>query len=148
MNVLIVCTGNTCRSPMAEGILKSIDKDGMLNVLSAGVFAYEGEEASPNAIMALDEMGIDIKDHTSHGVNESVLEEADIILAMTRSHKMSLVSMYPQVADKTYTLCEFAGMEGDIADPYGQSLDVYKSCAKMIEEALYKVYEKMRDGER
>lgn len=149
MNVLIVCTGNTCRSPMGEGILKSMIKNGdNINVLSAGVFAADGERASKNAVIALSDMNIDISGHVSHSVNSDVVDEADLILTMTNSHKSALLTMYPEAQGKTYTVCEYAGINGEIADPYGQSLDVYKSCAEMLYKVFEIVYEKIQGGEK
>lgn len=146
MNILIVCTGNTCRSPMAEGILKSmISPDDGIEVISGGIFANEGERVSENAVKALEEMGIDISTHTAHNLNKDVVRDADLILTMTGSHKDILCAMYGEdAAKKTYTLCEYAGKDGDIGDPYGQSPEVYRQCAAEMCDALKKVYEKIR----
>ncbi len=132
---------------MAEGILKSMIKDGDdINVLSAGVFAADGEHASKNAVVALADMGIDISGHISHGISGDLAEEADLILTMTRSHKAAALAMYPETAGKIYTLCEYIGAQGEIADPYGQDVDAYKMCADMLYDVLKAVYEKIQGG--
>lgn len=110
MNILFVCTGNTCRSPMAEGLLKK--KMPRMNVQSAGVFAGYGNTANGNAIKALREQGVDL-DHKSQPVTDKLLDWADIVLAMTTQHKQSLILDFPDHQNKYYTLKEYVA-EADI----------------------------------
>ena len=146
MKIVIVCTGNTCRSPMAEALLRQIaGGDGSTQVISGGLFAAEGAGASENAVRAMREMGLDISAHTAKNINASVVRAADLILTMTRAHRDVLLELFgPAAAQKTYPLLEYIGEAGDVADPYGQDLARYKSCAKLLERALKKAYEKMR----
>lgn len=131
---------------MAEALLKQIaGGDGSTQVISGGLFAAEGECASENAVRAMQEMGLDISAHTAKNINASVVREADLILTMTRAHRGLLLELFgAQAASKTYALMDYIGETGDVADPYGQDLAHYKSCAKMLESALKKAYEKMR----
>ncbi len=124
--ILFVCTGNTCRSPMAAGILSSIAKDAV-SVFSAGIFA-DGSSVSDNAVVVMKELGIDISDHISACITQEAAADASIILTMTSSHKQLLISMFPQFKDKTMTLAEWAEEDTDISDPYGGDLEVYRHC--------------------
>lgn len=142
MNILFVCTGNTCRSPMAAALFNKIATEKALDVRieSAGLFANDGEAASANSIDAMKDYGIDLSGHRAKNVNAELLEQVDLALTMTASHKMALKQY---LGDKVYTLCEFAGENGDIPDPYGGDLEEYKICADKIYNALLKVAEKI-----
>lgn len=146
MKILIVCTGNTCRSPMAEGLLKQIaGDDASVQVLSGGLFANAGEPVSGNAAQAMREMGIDISAHTAKNIHVAVVQEADLILTMTQAHEDLILRMFGvEAADKTYTLLEYIGEDGDVIDPFGQDLEHYRRCAGMLKGALQKAYEKIR----
>lgn len=104
MNILFVCTGNTCRSPMAAALLK--DKMPNINVQSAGIFASVGNRANKNAIKVLQERNIDFT-HKAQQVTEELLQWANLVLTMTIQHKQSLIIQYPQYLDKIYTLKQY-----------------------------------------
>ena len=145
MNILFVCTGNTCRSPMAEGLFKKIvhshddEEEELLSIASGGMNAAEGMSANQKAIDALLDYNVDISSHKAKNVDAQTIADADLILAITEAHKEMLLYFFGGAAEeKTYTLLEYIGSHGDIDDPYGQSETVYKQCAKKIYDALLK----------
>lgn len=142
MNILFVCTGNTCRSPMAQGLLEKMAKDRGLNIniKSAGIFALDGQRASKEAIEVLKEDGIDISSHRANMIHRDLLKEADLILTMSISHKEALIFKYDFVKEKIYTLKEYAyGIEEDILDPFGGNVTVYKNTKEEIAKALEEI---------
>ena len=158
--ILFVCTGNTCRSSMAEGILKKLLQDQDTQIKSAGTNALYGEPANEKAIIALSEMGIDITLHKAQPLNEELIKEADLILTMTHSHIDSLISQYPEGIDKTFTLKEYLSLllgrrgltqqdpdfllnieDMNIVDPFGQSIEVYRETAKELKRILERIIE-------
>ena len=150
MNILFVCTGNTCRSSMAEGLFRHmIIENGLedeINVESAGVYALSGESASNQAIEAMRKQSIDISNHRSRQLTKEMIENADLILTMTNSHKKAILSMDNRAREKTYTLTEYAYGEGrntDIMDPYGAPVQVYEKSLIEIKNALIKILEKI-----
>lgn len=144
--ILLVCTGNTCRSVMAQGILQEIlremAEDESLHVLSAGVAASLGAEASEEAILILEERGIDIGRHRSRPVSEGLLTRADVVLAMTGSQSQMMKRIYPRHAGKIYSLKEYVGEEGDIEDPIGMPVAAYRKTAQKMERLLLKAAKK------
>jgi protein-tyrosine phosphatase len=145
LKVLIVCTGNTCRSPMGEGILKHLSKKYNTNieVRSAGIFALDGDRASSNAILALDSIGIDISNHISNQLHGGMIEEADIVLTMTDNQKEAIIKRFPKSDKKVYSLNYYAfGIEKDIEDPYGGTLKDYE----MARDEIFRAMEKIAAG--
>ena len=142
MNILFVCTGNTCRSPMAAYIMEKVAVENDLDVLieSVGIFPQPGQPASEEAVKAMSDMGIDLTGHRTQAVTEERLNKADIILTMTEGQKMLLE---PSAKGKVYTLLEYAGSEGDISDPYGGDLDEYKETAQEIYDAVVDIAERL-----
>jgi len=142
--IVLVCTGNTCRSPMAEVMLNkklsvrfaSRFQNGRFVPIiarSAGVAAAPGSPASSGAIAAMSSMGLDLTEHQSQFTQPSLLERADLILTMTSNHRQSLLSRWPHLAGKTFGL---APEQMDVSDPFGGLVEVYQACAKKIDQFL------------
>ena len=136
--ILFVCTGNTCRSPMAEALYKHMTgKDAS----SAGLSAPFGAKASDYAVSIMEKMGINIKNHASRQIDYQMLETADAVITMTETQKAMLLYSVPEFEYKLFTLYEWAGKKGDVKDPFGGSEVVYEECAKELEELI-------REGEK
>lgn len=137
MNVLFVCTGNTCRSPMAAGLFKKIVREKNLkdvNILSAGISADNDSGATQNAIKACEELGVDLKNHTSKSIFDVNLNQIDRFIVMTYMHRSFLVNLGVK-NEKIFVLGE------QISDPFGGSLEVYERCRDQIYNALCELIE-------
>ncbi len=128
-NVLFVCTGNTCRSPMAAAIANDLAKKHGVNgfvAVSAGLFAEEGAAMSEGARRALAALSVEIPTHAARNVCAELVECADTVVGLTAAHAMQLMLRYPEAAPKIVTL------PMDISDPYGADDDAYLTCAKQL----------------
>src|ERR1044071_7749158 len=139
--VLFICTGNVCRSPMAEGIFRhAVQGRGNYRVMSAGLGAMHGQSPSEYAVQATKELGIDISGLRSRMLTADLVQQADYIFGMTHSHVDTVMVLYPQAAEKTFLLREFDDtldtFEKDISDPIGGSYEVYLNCRDQIEQGI------------
>jgi protein-tyrosine-phosphatase len=130
MKILFVCTGNICRSPMAEGITKARVPSAWtkrLRVSSAGTFAWEGQGASSHAIEVLGEIGIDISGHRARQLKAELIEDADLVVAIAREHKAEVLRLVPAAKSKVIVLgsLDESRRYDDIADPIGGDRNVY-----------------------
>lgn len=151
MKIVFVCTGNTCRSSMAEALAKkwlaaNAPTRTDIEFVSAGLAAFPGSPASGQAIDVMRLAGVNLAGHRARQISRDYVVDSDLILTMTKGHKCALLQMYPESTNKIYTLAEFAaGQETDIPDPFAQSTEVYKKCAGEIGEYLGKALQKVLD---
>ena len=157
--ILFVCTGNTCRSAMAEGIFKKILKertedDSKFNILSAGISALPGMSPTPEAIKVMTEQGIDISWHIATQVKEDLVKKADLILVMSNTHKDYIKTKFTFTQDKIYLLKEFAQIgefkslqktdeNYEVVDPLGRPIEFYRIIARELEENIEKILDKI-----
>jgi tRNA threonylcarbamoyl adenosine modification protein (Sua5/YciO/YrdC/YwlC family) len=142
--IFLVCTGNTCRSPMAEIMLKhklaaklgvpahQLEDRGLM-VGSAGISAMAGSGPSPEAVQVMNARQLDLSRHESQPLSERLVRFADMIITMTRGHRDAILSQWPDAAGRVYLLCHD---QSDVADPIGGPSEMYERCAEQIEQEL------------
>ena len=144
--IIFVCTGNTCRSPMAAAMAAPLFAEAGLTVeiFSAGVNAMPNQPASRHAITVMEEDGLCLLSHRAAIVSEDILDNAWLVLTMTDRHRAVLLSDYPKARDMVFTLSEYIGEAADIADPFGGDVEEYRTCAAQIKAMLLRVVEKIK----
>lgn len=143
--LLLVCSGNTCRSPMAEALCRHYLPE--VEVLSAGVGAMPDLPASIGAQEAMERRGLNLDHHRSRALSSYLLADSDLVLCMALSHKQLIQRALPELAEKVFTLAEYVGEpEADIADPFGGDAQVYEECACQIEELVKKLAAKLEEN--
>ena len=155
ITILFVCTGNTCRSPMAQVMLQEELRragigENQVRALSAGIFAFEGDQATEQAKTTMAEQGLTLVDHRSRRLTPRLINEAHLILGMTEEHKHSVLMIDAAAADKVFSLAEFVAdpeekIWQDVADPYGRPLSAYRRTAESLRPLLRKLVKKIRE---
>lgn len=137
---------------MAEALMKFYLEEekelkDKVNVSSCGIFAEDGEMATYSAIEAMKEYGIDLRAHKATNISNAKTEQMDVILCATKSHKQTVIQLYPDLKERIYTIKEYAevGEENvDIKDPWGYDIETYRFCAREIERCINKMIEKLK----
>lgn len=147
--IMFICTGNICRSAMADAYMKKrvLEENLPIEVYSSGIYAEDGAEASFLAKEVMQEYEVNLDSHKATNTVNSGIADMDIILCATTGHKRMLLQMIPNLKEKIYTIKEYAyGEELDIGDPWGYDITVYRRCATEIVQAIEKIIEKEKNN--
>lgn len=146
--ILFVCTGNVCRSPMAQALFnaraKRAGEDALFHADSAGTWALKNQPASGHAISTMAQRGIDLTKHSGRTVTLKSLAAASVVIVMTRSHSEALAAEFPAHRRKIHLMSELKSRSFDVSDPYGGSPAEYASCARLLEDSIDSGYAKIK----
>lgn len=145
MKVMFICTGNICRSAMAHSLLKKKLTDlnrSDIQVYSCGIYAQDGDIPTYEAREAINEYGVNLSNHFAINIKNSNIKDMDLILCATKSHRIAVIDIYPELEEKVFTMKEYVNYDRehhdniDIKDPWGYDLETYRSCLAEIDECL------------
>lgn len=152
-NILYVCTGNTCRSPMAEYLTRSMLKSSGItdvDVASQGIAGSPILQVPETVVRLMDEQNIDIRSHQPSQVSPERMDWADVVLVMEERQKQVLGIRFPEAKAKIFLFKEYIGeaKEGEINDPIGQSEEGYRQCLTELKKAVFEVVERIKDEQK
>lgn len=146
MKVLFVCTGNTCRSCMAEAILNSVKEEDSVMASSAGIAIFPNSKTSLNsALVVKKNLNLDISKRYAVQLTKELLVENDLILTMTCDIRELLVKEVPKSINKIYSLNEYVGIKGDVLDPYGDTVIVYEKTFEQLKNSILLLLNKLKE---
>lgn len=146
MKVLFVCTGNTCRSVMAEAIFNNYCKEKDICAFSAGLSIIPNSEASQNAIEVIQKkLNVNINNRKAVQINEKIIENSDLILVMTAYIKDMIKQHFPKYSDKVFVINDYIGVSGDISDPFGGNIEVYQNTFFELKNKIFLLIGKIRE---
>ncbi|EJO5346217.1 low molecular weight protein arginine phosphatase [Clostridium botulinum] len=149
MNILFVCTGNTCRSFMAEAIFNSLNNIEGIKAKSAGIAAVPGSISSSNACKIINEdINIDLSNREAVQLNEQILNESDLILTMTYSVKDLLCNLFLKHSNRIFCITEYVGEKGEVLDPFGGDIEVYKNTYEQLKNIILLLLKKLKEDRR
>lgn len=150
--VLVVCTGNICRTPMAKSLLQAkVREENLEHVIaidSAGLWAYPGDAVAENTLLVCAEHGLDVSTHQAKPIEPALVNQSDLILCMEEKHKHDLGAIFPHLKDRIFTLKEFAfpshRQRLSIADPIGQGIQAYRRTFRLIEREIARIWPEIK----
>jgi protein-tyrosine-phosphatase len=149
-SILFVCTGNTCRSPMAEMIFRAhLQQQNLIDppwrVESAGTWAQDGSPAARFSVELMARRGLDLSQHRSRTVSARMLEQFQLILVMEANHKEALLIEFPGLKNRIFMLSEMVGQKKSVADPVAKDITFYQKCANEMEAYIEQGWQRILD---
>lgn len=145
-NILFVCTGNTCRSPMAAVLFNTqaeLEEGERWFASSAGLAAETGAGVSKEAVDLLKERKISLSDHKARQLSKDLVKQANLVLAMSETQRDLMRLYIPEAKDKIFTLHEYLGEEGELADPFGCGLEAYEKTLAQLDRLIPQLFKKL-----